>query len=251
MNEKKFDGMGKIYSAFRPNYPQSFIDYLISEVGIGKSSVIADVGSGTGILTKQLLECGNNVYGVEPNADMSEIAKKHLCEYKNFISVNGTAEHTTLLEKSVDFITVAQAFHWFDRTAFKIECQRILRSHGKVILVWNSRDCKSELIVKNDEINRKYCPNFKGFSGGMKGAVDEGDFSDFFTDDYERKVFQNPLLFDENGFIGRNLSSSYALKEDDENFSSYVRELKMLFNKHSKNQKLIMPNFTVCYVGKI
>ena len=144
MNETKFDGMGKIYDKFRPTYPQTFIKYLRSDVGVCKKSTVADIGSGTGILTRQLLEICKNVIAVEPNSDMRVVAEKNLNNFVNFTSVNGTAENTTLGSKSVDFITVAQAFHWFDRMKFKAECNRILIPKGKVILVWNRRDDNAE-----------------------------------------------------------------------------------------------------------
>jgi len=82
-----------------------------------------------------------------------------------------------------------------------------------MVLVWNSRDEKSELVRGNDAVNKKYCPNFKGFSGCTRGAeTQEYNFKDFFTGNYEAKIFNNDLTFDKEGFIGRNLSASYALK---------------------------------------
>ena len=137
MNENKFNGMGKIYSKYRPSYPFSFIDYLFTDVGISQNSIIADIGSGTGILTRQLLEKGCKVYGVEPNADMRVIAESNLREFPGFTSVNRGAENTTIDDNSVDYITVAQAFHCFDRERLKKECHRILKPEGKVVLVWN------------------------------------------------------------------------------------------------------------------
>lgn len=251
MNENKFDGMGKIYSEFRPGYPQSFIEYLYNEVGISEESIIADIGSGTGKLTEQLLRQGNTVYAVEPNSDMRKIADDDLSRYKKFISVNGSAENTTLGSNSVDFITVAQAFHWFDRYKFKKECNRILKSDGKVILVWNSRDENSEIVDENDKINSRYCPNYKGFSGGMQKTIAENDFSDFFIGKYEINVFENPISFDNQGFVGRNLSSSYALKADDKEYNAYVVALEGLFDKYSKDGIIIMPNFAKCYIGNV
>lgn len=250
MNENKFNGMGKMYSQFRPAYPMDFIDYLYEKIGFSKESSVADIGSGTGKLTKQLLEKGSRVYAVEPNGDMRKFAETALYNYNNFVSVNSSAENTSLAEHSVDFITVAQAFHWFDRQKFKAECRRILNDNGKVVLVWNSRDEESPLILKIEEINRKYCPNFIGFSGGVRGENAE-EFDDFFTNRCEMKIFNNPLLFNENDFIGRCLSSSYALKENDENYSDYVNELKNIFNKFSENGTLIMPNKTKAFIGRV
>lgn len=249
MNETKFNGMGKIYAKYRPAYPQEFIDYLYYDVGIKKDSIIADIGSGTGILTRQLLEAGNKIFSVEPNEDMRAVAEVDLSDFNNFISVNGTAENTSLDDNSVNFITVAQAFHWFDRAKFKAECSRILKPNGKIILVWNSRVFNAESVKDCDEINRKYCPNFKGFSGGMRGEENENDFDDFFCGKYESKVFRNDQTSDLDGFIGRNLSASYTLKENDENYSAYIAELTVSFNKHSIDGKMIMPVVTRSYVG--
>lgn len=250
MNENKFSGKGQIYSKYRPSYPSDFINYLYDEVGFSANSVIADIGSGTGKLTFQLLEKGSTVYAVEPNDDMRKIAQSSLCDFKNFNSVNGSAENTKLSCKSVDFITVAQAFHWFDRQKFKAECQRVLKKDAKVILVWNSRDEGSPLVLKIDAINKRYCPNFKGFSGGMRGGCAD-EFDDFFAHRCTMKVFDNPLSFDEKGFIGRCLSSSYAPKQNDENYNAYVEELTNIFNEYNQNGILVMPNKTEAFIGKV
>ncbi len=253
MNETKFDGKGEIYAQFRPSYPQSFMDDLFSGVGLHTQTVFADVGAGTGKLTKQLLEKGSKVYAVEPNADMRKIAEMDLGGFPNFVSVNGTAENTTLPRESVDCVTVAQAFHWFDRARFRQECRRILKPGGTVVLVWNSRDGESALVQENDRVNQQYCPNFKGFSGGMRGAQegDETAFSDFFDGEYVSKRFLNPLQFDEQGFVGRNLSASYAPKPSDCNYDAYVAALKALFRNYESGGTLLMPNYTVCYIGKV
>ncbi len=251
MNENKFDGMGNIYAKFRPNYPKAFIDFLFTNLNLPKNCVFADVGAGTGILTKQLLEKDVTVYAVEPNDDMRKVAENNLKVFAKFIPVKGTAESTALSDNCIDIITVAQAFHWFDRQKFKKECQRILKPGGRVVLVWNSRDSESKSVMGNDSINRKYCPDFKGFSGGMNSAAAGDGLSDFFSGEYTVKVFRNPLAYSKEGFVGRNLSSSYALKEDDENYPPYVRALEALFDKYSKDGILTIPNFTRCCFGTV
>lgn len=251
MNENKFDGMGNIYAKFRPNYPKAFIDFLFTDLDLPKSCVFADIGAGTGILTRQLLEKGATVYAVEPNDDMRKVAEDNLKAFPKFIPVKGTAENTTLPGGSMDIITAAQAFHWFDREKFKEECKRILKPQGKILLVWNSRDSESELVTENALINREYCPGFKGFSGGMNTAASGEGLSDFFRGEYTVKTFKNPLAYSKEAFIGRNLSSSYALKEDDENYVPYVRALEALFEKYSKDGVLTTPNYTRCYLGTV
>jgi SAM-dependent methyltransferase len=251
MNESKFTGRASIYAKYRPTYPDAFIEYLYTKIGFQKSSIIADVGSGTGIFSKLLLTKGSFVFGIEPNEDMRKVAVQELVGYKNFASVPQSAESTGLNDRSVDFITVAQAFHWFDRQKFKVECKRILKDNGKVVLVWNSRDMASEFVIACDELNRSYCSDYKGFSGGMKSESPE-EYCDFFKDgicDYQ--VFRNDLVFDLDGFIGRSLSASYAPQAGAENYEPYVTGLKLLFDRYSSSGCLRMPNLTRAYIGGV
>ena len=249
MNENKFDGLGETYAKFRPAYAPGFLDYLFSDFGLDKNSVIADVGAGTGILTKQLLDRGCKVIAVEPNSDMRAEAEKNLKEFAGFVSVNGTSESTGLNDCVVDCVTAAQAFHWFDAVRFKMECQRILKPGGMVVLVWNSRDVASQIMRDNAAVYVKFCPNFKGFAGGTHN--NDAGFEDFFHAGYEKKTFQNDLVFDEEGFVGRSLSASYSLQEGDEGFDEYIAELKNFFQKCAVNGRMVMPNLTYSFAGKV
>ena len=253
MREAKFSGKGNIYSENRPSYPQAFIDFLYSDVGITANSVIADIGSGTGKLTRLLLEKGNKVFAVEPNADMRANAEMDLAGFGNFISINSFAENTTLADNSIDFITVATAFHWFDRQAFKSERKRILKKGGKVIIVYNSRDEDSDFVKKFYAVNRKYCPKFQGFtgSGSLLRPENAGHYSDFFAGEYIENIIGNDLVYDEQGFVGRSLSSSYALEEGDAQYASYVNALRQLFQENSRGGTVVMPNITHSYIGTV
>ncbi|MGF1436346.1 class I SAM-dependent methyltransferase [Bacillus thuringiensis] len=247
---ENFTDRADIYAKYRPSYPNEYIDYLLSANQLKGNRIVADIGSGTGIFSRQLLESGLHVIGVEPNDDMRKIAEQSLKLYSRFQSIKATAEHTTLKENSVDLVTVAQAFHWFNKEAFKIECQRILKQKANVALVWNSRDLTSPLIKENAEICQKTCPNFKGFSGGIDETPEI--FNSFFKDGkYEFKEYQNDLLFDYEGFLGRNLSASYAPKENDKEYKNFVFLLSDLFEKYSKNGKIILPNLTRSYLGNV
>lgn len=247
---KKFTGKADLYSHYRPAYPEEYIRYLLSYNRLNPDSAIADVGSGTGILTRQLLEKGMKVFAVEPNEDMRHAAEKALSGCPGFTSVSGTAENTGLEENSVDLITVAQAFHWFDRAGFRRECRRVLKQDSHVALVWNSRDGSSRLIIENAEICRKFCPAFKGFSEGIEGTPEV--YREFFRDGkYERQVFRNDLEYDLDGFVGRNLSSSYAPKETEPGHADFVRALTELFAKYGRDGRITVPNITRSYIGKV
>lgn len=251
MNEHKFDGKGEIYKKYRPDYSDEFIEWLYSDGGFSADSVVADVGSGTGIFTRRLLEKGSRVFAVEPNDDMRKKAENALEKYSGFVSVCGTGESTSLGENSVDFVTAAQAFHWFDREKFRLECRRILRPAGKVLLLWNTKDSSSDIVRENAEINSRFCPSFSGFSGGMDFSDRGKEFSDFFSGEYISKFFKNDFALNKEGFVGRCLSSSYSLKEGDDGFSEYVSELEKLFDKYSRDGIVFIPNFTCCYMGSV
>lgn len=248
-NTKRFSGRAEDYTLARPSYSEDFITMLCDDYGVNQSSVVADIGSGTGKLSKQILEKDCTVFCVEPNDDMRQIAELELGSYKNFKSVNGNSSDTKLDDESVDFITVAQAFHWFDAEAFKKECKRILRPDGKVLLIWNTRDMTSEFNIKSYEIYKKYCPDFKGYHGGMRD--DDNRITDFFDNNCRKITFENPLSFTKEKFIARSLSASYSIKNDNKNYKNYIEELEKLFDKYSENGVVIMKNNTVAYIGEV
>lgn len=252
-NAQRFSGLGKLYAQNRPTYPQAFMEHLSSDVGMNEDSIIADIGSGTGILTQQLLDLGcKEVFAVEPNADMRLEAEKKLEKYvPKFQSIAASAETTGLRNQSVNYITVAQAFHWFDRALFKKECQRILKENGSVVLAWNFRDDSTELISKYDLIHRQHCPTYIKNASGLKMKEYEQNLTDFFAGNVETKEFHNDLMFDKQGFIGRSRSASYALKENDEGFEAYIAALTDLFDEYSQNGLLILPNKTRSFVGMV
>src|SRR5437667_1710516 len=137
--KQRFSNRVADYVRYRPGYPAAVLDLLRVECGLRPGHVIADVGSGTGLLSKLFLENGNHVFGVEPNQEMRQAGEEFLHSFPKFSSVTGSAEATTLGEASVDFITAGQAFHWFDPKAARCEFARILRPGGWIVILRNDR----------------------------------------------------------------------------------------------------------------
>lgn len=246
-NTAKFDGKGDIYAKARPKYAVEVFDYIKNTLQIPERSVFADIGSGTGIFSEQLLDNGYRVFAVEPNTDMRKKAEEKLSLYQDFVSLNGTDSNTAIPNQSVDCITTAQAFHWFDAEAFKKECRRILKPYGKVIIIYNTRDRSAECNVALSDLHRKYCPDFRGFSKGMNGEKCRAFF------DNKCDVFRadNSQTYDRQGYIDRILSSSYSLCESDDRFAEYIAEANRLFDAFSNNGALTVPMHTVAYIGTI
>ena len=247
-NLNLFSDKADNYVKARPSYAPALLDKL-EEYGLKKGSEVADIGSGTGIFTRQLLDKGAKVFAVELNDKMRRKAEASLEKFENFISINASAEATSLADNSVDFVTCAQSFHWFDKEKFKIECSRIIKQNGYVALIWNTRDMSSESVKELSNLTGKNCPKFVGFNGGRR--VNEEMINKFFNGKYGYFEFDNPLEYDRKKFIERCLSSSYSPKEGDENYLPYVADCKNFFDKFQKDGIYKMPNISALYIGKL
>ena len=246
---EKFTGKAELYAASRPDYTDACMDFLYEEEGFYPGCTVADIGSGTGKFSKRLLERGSRVLGVEPNGDMRRKAEQLLGQWYSFVSVEGSAEHTGLPGASVDFVTAAQAFHWFDTRLFRKECERILRPGGRVVLIWNSRKQEAELHRALEKVFRKYCPDFLGFSGGMR--ENDTRFSEFFSGTFREVVLDAPLFCTREQFIGRNLSSSYALQPQAPLYGEFLKAMQNVFDRFSQDGRVKVPNAIRIYAGRI
>lgn len=229
----RFSNRVENYVRFRPRYPQQIVAALAAECGLTVQSIVADIGSGTGILTENFLKDGNVCFAVEPNREMREAAEKILGEKPNFRSVDGTAEATTLPDASADFIVAGQAFHWFEPNATRAEFQRILRPSGWVALVWNRRQSVSRPFQDDYEaLLREFAPEY---SRVTHENVDNAALAAFFGGDFEQRHFQNAQRFDFESLQGRLLSSSYAPEVGQPNHAPLLEGLRAIFEKHQQN----------------
>ncbi|HEX8289913.1 MAG TPA: class I SAM-dependent methyltransferase [Pyrinomonadaceae bacterium] len=233
---ERFSNRVENYVKYRPNYPPEVLDLFREDMNLNKSSVVADIGSGTGISSKVFLENGNTVYGVEPNAAMRAAAEDFLQSFPLYKSVDGTAENTNLPDDSVDFIVAAQAFHWFDKEKTRDEFKRILRENGYVVLIWNERQLDTTDFLREYE---KLLKNFgKDYEAVRHENIDEKSLRDFFQTDFKRKIYKNAQILDYEGLKGRLMSSSYTPIETDETFQPMINELRRLFAKYAENGKI-------------
>lgn len=242
-NTQKFTGKAAAYANARPGYAAGLFDLLAGELPL--NAAVADIGSGTGILTKELLRRGYSVCAVEPNADMRACAETDLAGCSGFRSIAAPAEHTTLPGHSMDAVTAAQSFHWFDPAAFQTECRRILKPGGRVYLIWNNRDSDSPIVRENYSICQEYCPGVQGFSGG--NAEMDAVICGFFGGTCEKLVFENNLYFDRPRFLDRLRSASYSPAPEDPVYAPYMAALEALFGRYARDGVLEMPNQTVVY----
>ena len=221
------------YLKYRPSYPKEVLDCLINECGLSKKSVIADIGSGTGLLAKLFLDVGDTVYGVEPNQAMREAGEAYLAQYSQFHSISGTAEATYLENASMDFITAGTAFHWFDAEKTKREFKRIAKPKAWVVLVWNVRDTNSPLICDYESLLLEYGEDY-AHSNAKK--LDKVAMNSFFNEQTIKTAsFSNVQQFDWEGFKGRLLSMSFIPGAEDANYKRMLDQLNNIFIRYEKN----------------
>src|SRR6266550_742141 len=219
----RFSNRAENYAKYRPGYPAELIAILKSECGLTEESSVADVGSGTGILSELFLRNGNKVFAIEPNAPMRLFAERDL-KFPNFVSLEATAEATTLEPASVDFITAGQAFHWFDREKAKREFRRILRPEGWVVLVWNERRIDSSPFLRDYEnLLLRYGTDYEK----VRHENVASEIATFFAPEaFELRTLESAQHFDFESLKGRLLSSSYAPDQSQPNFSAMLSELQ-------------------------
>jgi ubiquinone/menaquinone biosynthesis C-methylase UbiE len=219
------------YVKYRPTYPPSVFTFLNNDYDFRPDSIVADIGSGTGIFTSLLLDNGNEVFAVEPNDRMRQVAENTFADRNRFRSVKGTAEATTLPPQSIEFITCAQSFHWFDLERTRVEFLRVLKESGVVALIWNDRVADGTPFMKAYEVFlEKWSVDYKQVSHTRMEK--DHAFDRFFErEPYRVFVAENSQRLDFEALKGRLLSSSYAPHEYHPNYADMLRALEVVF-KH-------------------
>lgn len=133
-----FDNKATLYAANRPSYSPHVLEYLQQNLRYSPAALGADIGCGTGQLTKILAEYFDLVYAVEPNDSMMQECQIHLHDYKNILYVRRDAESTGIDDKKLNYITAAQAFHLFHNTETLQEFKRILKPDGRLIIIYST-----------------------------------------------------------------------------------------------------------------
>ncbi|MBC8032236.1 MAG: class I SAM-dependent methyltransferase [Pyrinomonadaceae bacterium] len=245
----RFSSRVENYAKYRPTYPAAVIDILTSNCGLSPNSVIADVGSGTGILSRLLLENGNTVFGIEPNPRMRLSAEQDLWRFNNFLSVAATAEATTLKSRTLDFVTAAQAFHWFDQAKAKKEFARIIRPRGWVVLLWNERRVDSTPFLRAYEsLLLRYGTDYARVRHENVGGDIEGFYS---PKPVTLKSIENLQHFDLESLKGRTRSASYTPEPGNANFEPMFSELEEIFAAHNRKGMVTVEYDTRVYYGRL
>jgi SAM-dependent methyltransferase len=247
--KQRFSNRAADYIRYRPGYPAELLDLLCTECALRSDHIVADIGSGTGFLSELLLKNSNRVFGVEPNAEMRAGGEEYLNTYRNFTSVDGSAEATTLPAASVDFITAGQAFHWFDPQLTRREFLRILKPRGWVVIVWNDRRMdEAQLTREYEDLLESFGLDYKR----VKDAYPErSQIQSFIAGPFIERDLPNYQTLDWDGFQGRLRSSSFAPTEGHPNFTPMIAELERIFCTHQRDGRVRMEYFTRAFLGQL
>lgn len=248
-SKQRFTNTVENYVKYRPHYPEAVIELLKQSYGLSEHSTIADVGAGTGIFSALLLKHDNPVFAVEPNDAMRLAAEKSLAHYACFHSIAGDAENTKLPDKSVDFITCAQAFHWFDRAKTKIEFKRILKAQGWVVLIWNLRQNTTPFMQAYENLLMEFGTDYQSVKA--EGIQDKEIEAFFAPNKLHIHTFDNSQKIDWDGLRGRLLSTSYVPKVGEKNYDAMLKKAEEIFHTHQKEKTVDFVYETKMYCSKL
>ncbi|MBD2088395.1 class I SAM-dependent methyltransferase [Microcoleus sp. FACHB-1515] len=239
----RFSNRAEDYSRYRPTYPTEAIDWTLDGLSDPATLTIADIGAGTGISSRLLGDRGATVWAIEPNETMRSAAEPHpRVEFRS-----GTAEATGLDANCVDLITCCQSFHWFEPIATLQEFHRILRSGGRVALMWNERDQADPFTAEHTAVIRKAAAT-DFFDHPSRKSADPLSESDRFTD-YRKQSFPNQQPLSLDAMIGLALSASYIPKSGAV-YEQLLVDLRDLFDRWNQNSIVTLVYQTNVYLAE-
>ena len=247
---ERFSNRAEDYRRYRPGYPAAVTELMRRECGLKFGAEVADIGSGTGIFSRVLLAAGFAVTAVEPNAAMRGIAEEDLGSLSGFRSVAAPAEHTGLPDASFDAITVAQAFHWFDRPAALAEFRRLLRPRGWLLLIWNDRRVDSNNLARGyEDLLKSLGRAYESVRRRNEEAENMGA-EDFLAGGSGLLAqFDNPQVMNWPGLRGRLLSASYFPAKGEPRHDELLAEMERIFHANAENGHVTFDQVTKVYYG--
>jgi ubiquinone/menaquinone biosynthesis C-methylase UbiE len=233
------------YAKYRWDYAPQAIHTIFDVTGITSESSVADIGAGTGILTRAFAGKVRRVYAVEPNPEMRAMAIKELGGYPSCVIVDGRAEATTLADRSIDLIAAAQSIHWFEPQFAKKEFYRILKPGGWIAICRNygtDREVSAALEA--------IYPAENDTEALMVGKKQPRSFY-FSGNDYLKQDFPFTTQVTWVVFIGSLSTASYAPDEDSPSYTSFERGARKVFDRFSTGGLLELHGVTELYLGRI
>jgi ubiquinone/menaquinone biosynthesis C-methylase UbiE len=242
-----FSKKAEKYAKFRWDYAASAIETIINITQMSINSTIADIGAGTGILTKHFIDKAQTIYAIEPNFELRQILTRELGACSSVFVMDSCAEATKLPDKSVDVITVAQAIHWFEPEPARQEMMRILKDDGWLVLIKN----KAADTEPNKAAQSLMTEEYAAYRSVMTERPEEKPPRFYFgSDHFETSVFPFAFLQNWEEFIGTLTTVSFMPDEDHPLFPRLEAEAIRVFSQYSNHGFWKVEGETELIVGR-
>jgi ubiquinone/menaquinone biosynthesis C-methylase UbiE len=244
---KVFSTKAEKYAKFRWDYAADGIETVVNLTQISVHSIVADIGAGTGILTKHFIGKAQEIYAIEPNFELRQILTRELGAFPSVSVIDSCAEATKLPDNCVDVITVAQAIHWFDPEPTRQEMMRILKVHGWLVLIRNyGADNEANKAIQS-LMTEEYGANFSVVTEQPKVKP-----SSFYFGNGDFQTFSFPFAFRQGWeeFIGTLTTVSFMPDEDHPIFPKLETEAKRIFSQYSSNGYWKVEGETELIIGR-
>jgi SAM-dependent methyltransferase len=242
-----FEAAVERYERGRPGYPDDAVSYLVRELRIAQDRDVLELGAGTGKFTELIALSGANVTALEPVPAMREALERNC---PTVTVLDGTAEDIPLADASADAVVVAQAFHWFDGDRALPEIHRVLRSEGRLGMIWNARDEATDWSERLTGIFDRLAgdgPRYERRGSRWREAF---ELADLFGP-LHHQVAYHVHEVTRDGFLDRVLSVSYVASAPEAERERVIAEVRDLLDTDPElagREIIIMPYRTDVYV---
>ena len=235
------------YAKYRWDYAPEAIEAIIEITRMTNRSILADLGAGTGILTRHFVNRARKVYAIEPNAELRQILARDIADFPSVSVVDVSAEDTRLSDQSVDVITVAQAIHWFDPEPAREEMMRILKPGGWLALLRNYGTNQEHNDTIGSLMKEEYGADF---TSSNERPQEKPIHFYFGNNDFHKLTFSFQFKQNWEEFIGALTTASYMPDEEHPLFRKLKAKAKEVFSKFSKEGYWTVEGETELIIGQ-
>jgi SAM-dependent methyltransferase len=248
MNSKTvYSTKAKKYAKYRWDYAPNAIEAIVEITGLTNKSTIADLGAGSGILTKHFTDKAQMIYAVEPNVELRQLLTNTLGAMRTVTVVDGSAENTKLPNGAVDIITAAQAIHWFDPEPARQEMRRILKAGGWLVFLRNYGTDQEKNKAIGSLMSKEYGADYTILN---ERPSEKSNHFYFGNDNFQKLVF--PFTFSQSWaeFMGALTTASFMPNEDHPLFGRLETKAKEIFFQYSTDGYWLVEGETELIIGQ-